>query len=172
MSSSWSAHSRSLRRGLCASALCHRCRRLRSPLPRSAANHCAGACSSRFARVAAGVAHRLGGCIDTHITALSGDGPRAGSRWFYRQRIEASLTRESRPWFLLLDAGTHAPFVGTPGRCQIEQIPCRLPALRTTVTGIRTPAQERADDPAGREASVCRRRGMDQETARRTDSRR
>ena len=30
------------------------------------------------------------------------------TRWFYRQRIEAVLSRDARPWFLLLDAGTHA----------------------------------------------------------------
>lgn len=99
------------------------------------------AAGSRFARVAAGVAHRSGGCIDTHITALNAEDPVTVSRWFYRQRIEATLTRESRPWFLLLDAGTHAPFVGTPADAKAEQISVSLPALRTTVTGIRSPAQ-------------------------------
>ena len=38
------------------------------------------------------------------------------TRWFYRQRIEAVLTRDSRPWFLLLEAGTHAPSPETPRR--------------------------------------------------------
>ena len=53
--------------------------------------------SARFARVAAGVAHRLGGFIDTHITALGGTETVEATRWFYRQRVEAVLTRDARP---------------------------------------------------------------------------
>ena len=98
--------------------------------------------SSRFARVAAGVAHRLGGSVDTHVTALAVADTIQATRWFYRQRIEAVITRESRPWFLLLDAGTHPAFIGTPGAVQVEQIPVELPTIRTTVTGLRTPSQD------------------------------
>ncbi len=98
--------------------------------------------SSRFARVAAGVAHRLGGFIDTHITAIGGTDTVEASRWFYRQRVEAVLTRDARPWFLLLDAGTHAAFAGAPGSAQVEQIAVNLPALRTTVSGIRAPMHD------------------------------
>ena len=65
----------------------------------------------------AAVAHRVDGVIDTHIaalathiTALGGADAVEAARWFYRQRIEAVSDREKRPWFLLLDAGTHAPF--------------------------------------------------------------
>ena len=111
--------------------------------------------TSRFTRVAAGVAHRLGGFIDTHITAIaqqmlgaSGPSPLGtgecrleATRWFYRQRIEAVLTRDVRPWFLLLDAGTNAPFAAQPAPIQVEQIQVQLPALRTTVTGLRAPTQ-------------------------------
>jgi electron transfer flavoprotein alpha subunit len=96
--------------------------------------------SSRFTRIAAGVSHRLGGVIDTHITALSGTASIEVSRWFYRQRIEGVLTRTARPWFLILDAGTHVPFAGTPADAAIEQVTVDLPAQRTTVTGLRTPA--------------------------------
>ena len=81
--------------------------------------------SSRFTRIAAGVAHRLGGFIDTHITALSGAETVEASRWFYRQRIEAVISRAARPWFLLLDAGTHAAFAGASGAAQVEQIAVR-----------------------------------------------
>src|ERR1035441_5991173 len=98
--------------------------------------------SARFARVAAGVAHRLGGFIDTHITALGGTETVEATRWFYRQRVEAVLTRDARPWFLLLDAGTHAAFAGQPAAAQAEQIAVELPALRTTVSGLRAPAQD------------------------------
>ncbi len=98
--------------------------------------------SSRFMRIAAGVAHRLGGFIDTHITAL-GDGEDVdASRWFYRQRIEAMIRRTTRPWFLLLDAGTHAAFAGTAGGAQVESVAVQVPPLRTTVSGFRAPAQD------------------------------
>ncbi len=97
--------------------------------------------SSRFTRVAAGVAHRLGGFIDTHITALGGTDAVEATRWFYRQRIEAVLSREVRPWFLLLDAGTHAAFAGEAGATQVEEIAVSLPELRTTVSGFRAPTQ-------------------------------
>jgi electron transfer flavoprotein alpha subunit len=105
--------------------------------------------SSRFARVAAGVAHRLNGLIDTHVTnlnvgAIDGTDHIEATRWFYRQRIEAVLTRETRPWFLLLDAGTHAPLAAVaPTAVSVEEIKVDLPAaIRTTVTGIRAPKQD------------------------------
>ena len=98
--------------------------------------------TSRFARVAAGVAHRLGGVIDTHITALGGAETVEATRWFYRQRVEGVLSRDARPWFLLLDAGTHAAFAGEPAAAAVEQVAVQLPALRTTVTGLRAPAQD------------------------------
>ena len=93
--------------------------------------------SSRMARVAAGVAHRLGGVIDTHITALAATPCIEVTRWFYRQRIEAVLNRAVRPWFLLLDSGTHAPFSGAPGTAEFEQVSVDVPAPRTTVLGLR-----------------------------------
>jgi len=103
--------------------------------------------SSRFARVVAGVAHRLNGFIDTHVTNLSagaigGTDTIEATRWFYRQRIEAVLTRDARPWFLLLDAGTHAPFAGACSAAHMEEIKVDLPPIRTTVTGIRAPMQD------------------------------
>lgn len=105
--------------------------------------------SARFARVMAGVAHRLGGVIDTHIAALCGENSIEASRWFYRQRIEAVFARDTRPWFLLLDAGTHEAFVADPDASAptLQQVPVKLPALRTTVTG------ERAPQPQGNHGS-------------------
>lgn len=96
--------------------------------------------SSRFVRVMAGVAHRMGGVIDTHITAIDGSDSLEVSRWFYRQRIEATLQRTTRPWFLLLDGGAFAPFAGEPAAVQVEQIAIALPATRTTVSGFRAPS--------------------------------
>ena len=109
--------------------------------------------SSRFARVMAAVAHRVGGVIDTHITAIGGAEGVEATRWFYRQRIEAVVSREKRPWFLLIDsgthpafagAGTHAPFAGGGALAQADEvaIAVELPGLRTQVTGTRAPKQD------------------------------
>jgi electron transfer flavoprotein alpha subunit len=99
--------------------------------------------SSRFARVAAGVAHRISGSVDTHITSIrnSDDGIEA-SRWFYRQRIEAVLTRAARPWILLIETGTYPALVCDEGDVTVEQVAVDLPAIRTNVTGTRAPAQD------------------------------
>ena len=100
------------------------------------------ASGSRFARVAAGVAHRLGGAIDTHINGvIHGDSIQV-TRWFYRQRVEAVLSRAARPWFLLLDSGVYTPFAGAPGTVSLERVSVDLPAIRTTVTGLRTPSKD------------------------------
>lgn len=98
--------------------------------------------SSRFARAMAAVAHRLGGAVDTHITALGVSESVEATRWFYRQRIEAIVTREKRPWFLLLDAGTHAPYAGGDVNAQLTMVPVDLPAMRTEVAGFRSPKQD------------------------------
>jgi len=97
--------------------------------------------SSRFARVMAAVAHRLHGCIDTHVAAIGGTEEIHATRWFYRQRMEAVVTRELRPWFLLLVTGTHSAFVGEAAPVQIEEIAVEVPVLRTTVLGTRAPEQ-------------------------------
>ncbi len=97
--------------------------------------------SSRFTRVAAAVAHRLNGFIDTHITTIAGTEAVEATRWFYRQRIEAVLPRDARPWFLLLAPGAHASFAAGAGSAQIEQSPGTRPESRTTVTGLRSPQQ-------------------------------
>jgi electron transfer flavoprotein alpha subunit len=98
--------------------------------------------SSRFARVVAGVSHRLGGVIDTHITAIAGGDLLQVARWFYRQRVEAVLSREHRPWFLLLDGGACAEYASAPGPVKMEQVPVELSPVRTTVIGLRTPTQD------------------------------
>ncbi len=98
--------------------------------------------SSRFTRVAAGVAHRLGGVIDTHITAIGGDDSIEATRWFYRQRVEAVLAREKRPWLLLVEGGICAPFAGTGAAASVEAVDLELPSTRTNVSGFRAPAQD------------------------------
>lgn len=101
--------------------------------------------TSRFMRVLPGVAQRLNGVVDTHITGLeSANGAVHATRWFYRQRIEAVLRRESRPWILLLDSGCHAPWTGAPGAIKLEEVQVAIPpaAIRTIVTGIRSPKSD------------------------------
>lgn len=100
---------------------------------------------SRWNRVLPGVAHRLGGRADTHVTGLTAaDGQPAVSRWFYRQRIEAVFTRATRPWLLALEGGI-APAValGTgQAPAVIEAVELTAPACRTRVTGFEAPASD------------------------------
>ncbi len=97
---------------------------------------------SRWARAVPGVAQRLGGRVDTHITdvAVSGHGP-AVTRWYYRQRVEAVLQRTHRPWFILMDGGCREPWFGEPGSAQVELVPVNLPdsSKRTRFVEIRAP---------------------------------
>ena len=98
--------------------------------------------SSRFTRVLPAVAHRLGGVTDTHITLLTGGAQAEATRWFYRQRVEAVITRTARPWFLLLDAGTRTAYAGSGAAPTIESAAITMPALRTKVLGIKAPKQD------------------------------
>ena len=97
--------------------------------------------SSRMARVAAGVSNRIGGTVDTHITSIRGDGGLEVSRWFYRQRIEAVLTRTERPWMLLVESGVYPPFSGPDAEIPVESVSVDLPPIRTKLQGTRAPAQ-------------------------------
>jgi electron transfer flavoprotein alpha subunit len=96
--------------------------------------------TSRWARALPGVAFRLGGRVDTHATDLAAaNGAPALTRWFYRQRMEAVLTRTQRPWFVLLDPACVAPWTGAPGTASVEAVSVDPPATRTTVTGYQAP---------------------------------
>ena len=97
---------------------------------------------ARLARVAAGVAYRLCGVVDTHITAIGGAETIEATRWFYRQRVEAVITRSTRPWIMVLDAGTHTAYSGASGVSNIEQLAVEMPSTRTTISGIRAPRQD------------------------------
>jgi electron transfer flavoprotein alpha subunit len=98
--------------------------------------------SSRMARVAAGVAHRIGGNIDTHITAIRCEERIEVWRWFYRQRIETVITRGARPWILLLDAGVSPAYACEEANVAVEQLAPEMPPVRTRVAGTRAPAEE------------------------------
>jgi electron transfer flavoprotein alpha subunit len=104
--------------------------------------------TSRFMRVLGGVAHRLNGCVDTHVTSLEAvKGELCATRWHYRQRIEAVIRRDVRPWIVLLESGCHAAWANTsatPGAAKVEQVPVTLPgtATRTVVIGVRSPKSD------------------------------
>ena len=103
------------------------------------------AATSRWNRVLAGVASRLGGRIDTHVTALGvREGAPAVTRWFYRQRMEAVLQRKQRPWIILAEPGTHGPLESRAGTAVVESIPVDLAekCKRTSVVGIQAPAAD------------------------------
>ncbi len=52
--------------------------------------------TSRWNRVLPGVAQRLGGRVDTHVTGLSDAGGKpAVNRWYYRQRMEARVDQNA-----------------------------------------------------------------------------
>jgi len=99
--------------------------------------------TSRFLRVLPGVAQRLKGCVDTHLTSLEiVDGALAATRWFYRQRLEAVIQRQARPWVLAMDSGCHQPWSGRATAAKIQMLEVSVPAeaKRTTFSGLRTPA--------------------------------
>jgi electron transfer flavoprotein alpha subunit len=101
--------------------------------------------TSRWNRVLPGVAQRLGGRADTHVTGLSAaNGKVLVSRWYYRQRMEAMLQRTQRPWVILIDPGSQPAWQGDPGTASVHSVPVALPenCKRTTVVGVREPAAE------------------------------
>ena len=98
--------------------------------------------TSRFLRVLPGVAQRLKGQVDTHITSIeNAEGAISARRWFYRQRLEAVIQRQARPWFLLLDSGCNEAWCGAQATAQIKMIDVALDsnAKRTTYAGVRVP---------------------------------
>ena len=97
--------------------------------------------TSRWLRVAAGLAQRLGGRVDTHVTRVTAEGGTvAAARWYYRQRIEAVTSRSERPWVLAIEPGTHEPWTGATAAAPLEAVPVAVPEIRTRVTGVRSPS--------------------------------
>ncbi len=99
--------------------------------------------TSRWSRVLPGVAQRVGGRADTHVTGLSASGGKLSvNRWYYRQRMDAVLERTQRPWFILLDPGSQPAWQGEAGTTTVHTIPVTLPesCKRTSVLGVREPA--------------------------------
>lgn len=96
--------------------------------------------SVRWARALPGAAYRLGAAIDTHVTNIAiRNGVLQVGRWYYRQRIEAVLTRTARPWIVVLESGCAAPWQGAAGEAVLENVEVADAATRTRVLGVRSP---------------------------------
>jgi electron transfer flavoprotein alpha subunit len=97
--------------------------------------------TSRAMRITGGLAARLGGAADTHVTKVSAEGGSiAVARWFYRQRMEGTLSRAERPWVIALEPGTNDAWSGAPADATVEAISVDAAGVRTQVTGVRAPA--------------------------------
>lgn len=94
--------------------------------------------TSRLSRALPGMALRAGGRIDSHVAGIQVDDGRLHvRRWYYRQRMVATLTRSHRPWLLLVDSGTFEPWKGEAGSATVEPVTVDLPegCRRTRVEG-------------------------------------
>lgn len=100
---------------------------------------------SRVSRALPGVAARLDGHIDAHVTGLAvKDGKPVATRGVYRQRLQAELTRTARPWCLSLASGCFAAYAGAPGEASLTAVP--VPATealtRTTIKAVIAPSAD------------------------------
>ena len=99
----------------------------------------------RTARIQGGLAVRLGGAVDTHVTDLKADGDNvSASRWFYRQRIKADVKRSERPWIIGVDAGVFEAFSGSDGQVEVQEVSVDVTdqMTRTRVEGIAAPESD------------------------------
>lgn len=99
--------------------------------------------TSRFSRILSGVSHRLDGKIDTHVADISSEsGEIVIKRWYYKQRMEAAMKREIRPWILSIDPGSIDAWLGEAGSASVESVCVELSdnCKRTTVKGTQAPA--------------------------------
>ncbi len=99
--------------------------------------------TSRMSRALPGVVQRLGGRVETHVSGLEAvDGSLRVQRWFYRQRMVATLSRTQRPWFLVIDPGVFPSLQGEAAKAAVETVTVSLgeECRRTRVIGFRSPS--------------------------------
>ncbi|MFH0985513.1 MAG: electron transfer flavoprotein subunit alpha, partial [Candidatus Omnitrophota bacterium] len=95
--------------------------------------------TSRFSRALPGAAFRLKAAIDTHVSGIQfTDGVLQIQRWYYRQRMMATLTRAARPWILAIDSGVFQPWQGAKGSAKVEAVTVVVTdkEKRTKMTGV------------------------------------
>lgn len=98
--------------------------------------------TARCQKSVPGLAAKLSGRVDTRISALSVEGGKlTASRWFYRQRMMANMSRKERPWVLLVESGIAKPLEAKEGSPLTEAVSVDVPAncKRTEVVGIEAP---------------------------------
>lgn len=94
--------------------------------------------TTRVGRAMPGVALRVGGRIETHVAGLMSSGEKVQvRRWYYRQRMLATMSRVHRPWFLVTDAGISDAWQGAAGHATVEAVVVELgdTSRRTRVEG-------------------------------------
>lgn len=99
--------------------------------------------TSRFSRSLPGVVQRVQGRIETHVSGLDVvDGNINIQRWYYRQRMVATMTRAKRPWFLLIDGGVFPAWQGASGTASVENVSVQFAdgGSRTQVIGVQAPS--------------------------------
>lgn len=97
--------------------------------------------TSRWSRALPGATARAGGKIDTHVSGIDTSGGELKiHRWFYRQRMKATLSRKAKPWVLLVDGGVFAPWTGGEADVAVTAVDPGLTGdMRTEVVGIEAP---------------------------------
>lgn len=101
--------------------------------------------TSRFSRALPGAAFRLKATIDTHVSGIQlTEGVLQIQRWYYRQRMMATLTRVARPWILAVDSGVFQPWQGAKGSAKVEAVAVAVSdkEKRTKVTGVEAPSAD------------------------------
>ena len=101
--------------------------------------------TSRFARALPGAAFRLKAVIDTHVSGMAvAGGALQIQRWYYRQRMVATLSRVARPWILVVDSGVFQPWQGAKGSAKVEAVTLVVTdkEKRTQVTGVQAPSAD------------------------------
>jgi electron transfer flavoprotein alpha subunit len=76
------------------------------------------------------------------VTGIADAGGKpAISRWYYRQRMEGTLTRTQRPWIIAVDPGSQTACECGAGSAKVELVAVNLrdTCKRTTVVGVREP---------------------------------
>jgi electron transfer flavoprotein alpha subunit len=99
----------------------------------------------RLSRIMPGVAHRLGGRIDTHITNVGVvDGVFKIERWCCRQCTEVRTHRTDRPWVLTIDSGSMKPIKVKSGVTKVDPVSVAIPEVctRTKMIGIEEPVED------------------------------
>lgn len=99
--------------------------------------------TSRWNRVVAGLAHRLGGRADTHVSAIATEADKISiNRWYYRQRMIGTVSRQHRPWCIALEASCHEPWQGAAATVDVETVSITVSKPKTEVTGVRMPGSD------------------------------